>query len=452
MKLLRPLCTLPLLMALPSQAMSDPAARRLEPIEHIIVITLENHSFDNLFGHFPGAEGIDNAGHAAIQVDRDGKPYKTLPPIRNTGAYPSAVDTRFPTDLPNQPFPIEAYVPAGENTGDLTHRYYEEKEQIHDGTMNRFAAVSEAGGLTMGYYDGSKLGLWEYAKKYTLADHFFHAAFGGSFLNHMWLVCACTPRFPNPPDELAIRFNANGEMIKNGSVTEDGYAVNTIFPSAEPRPPFIKHLTKLLPPQDLPTIGDRLSEKHISWAWYASGWDDAVAGKANKSFQFHHQPFVYFKPYAEGTAERTEHLKDGKDFIAALKDGTLPAVAFYKPLGEFNLHPGYGNVTAGDAHITDILKAIEASPVWKSSVVIVTFDEGGGYWDHVPPPRGDRWGPGVRVPAIIISPFARKGYVDHTQYDTTSILKFIEARFDLKPLSDRDAKAVSIGNLLELHK
>jgi len=81
--------------------------------------------------------------------------------------------------------------------------------------MDHFAAVSDAGGLTMGYYDGSKTGLWKYAQDYTLADHFFHAAFGGSFLNHIWLVCACTPRFDNAPEELVTHFDASGDMIKS---------------------------------------------------------------------------------------------------------------------------------------------------------------------------------------------------------------------------------------------
>jgi phospholipase C len=200
----------------------------------------------------------------------------------------------------------------------------------------------------------------------------------------------------------------------------------------------------------MPTIGDRLSAKGVSWAWYAGGWNDALAGHPHPSFQFHHQPFAYFKNYGDGTPAKAEHLKDEEDFLTALKNNTLPAVAFYEPLGEFSLHPGYADVASGDAHITEILHAIEASPIWQSSVVIITFDENGGYWDHVPPPVVDRWGPGVRVPTIIISPFAKKHYVDHTAYDTTSILKFIEKRFGLEPLGKRDAAAGDLSNALTI--
>jgi len=426
-----------LLAVFPLGAYAADSKASLEPIQHIIVISLENHSFDNLFGFFPGADGITNAKKKAKQRDRRSKVYKSLPPVMDTSTPSPKIDARFPDNLRNKPFAIEKYVPAGEKTGGLVHRYHQQIDQIHGGRMDRFAAVSDAGALTMGYYDGSKLGLWKYAEQYTLADRFFHAAFGGSFLNHFWMICACTPRFPNAPEELVSRVNRKGELIKGGSVTEDGYAINTVFPIYTPHPPHIKNTEKLLPPQDMPTIGDRLSDKGIEWAWYAGGWDDAMEGKAHPSFQFHHQPFVYFSNYGDRTSAKSRHLKDERDFLEALKNDTLPAVAFYKPLGKFNLHPSYSDVISGDAHIVKILQAIEASPVWKNSVVIVTFDENGGYWDHVPPPKGDRWGPGVRVPTIIISPFAKKGYVDHTPYDTTSILKFIEKRFALEPLPTR---------------
>jgi len=407
------------------------------PIEHIIVISLENHSFDNLFGTFPGANGFTNSTYA-LQTDKDGSPYQTLPLVINTTNFPPTLDTRFPDNLANKPFPIERYISAGDKTGDMVHRFTQEQEQINHGKMDRFAAVSDASGLTMGYYDGSKLGLWKYAQEYTLADRFFHAAFGGSFLNHFWLVCACTPRFDNPPESL----------LKRDAVTKDGYAVNTVFPIDRPHPIAIKDTTTFLPLQNAPTIGSRLSQKHISWAWYSGGWNDAMAGHPDKSFQFHHQPFVYFKSFADGTSEKSEHLKDESDFLEALKNDTLPAVVFYKPLGEFNLHPGYADVESGDAHTVEILRAIENSAAWKSSVVIITFDENGGYWDHVAPPTIDRWGPGVRVPTIIVSPFAKKHFVDHTTYDTTSILAFIEHRFGLNPLGTRDANANDLSNAL----
>ena len=155
----------------------------------------------------------------------------------------------------------------------------------------------------------------------------------------------------------------------------------------------------------------------------------------------HHQPFNYFARFAPGTADRERHLKDYTDLVAGIEKGDLPAVAFYKPQGTFNEHPGNTDVLSGDIHISALVGKIKASPLWASTAIIVTYDENGGFWDHVPPPKGDRWGPGTRIPAIIISPFAKRGFVDHTSYDTTSIIKFITRRFGLEPLPGVRANA-----------
>lgn len=424
-------------------------AKKLEKIGHIIVVSLENHSFDNIFGHFPGANGVEQASHNSLQqTDKNGVAYAYLPAIMDTHHKPALKDQRFPSHLDNNIFAIETYVAANEKIGDLVHRFYQEQLQIHDGKMDRFATISDAGGLTMGYYDGSKTNLWKYASNYTLADNFFHAAFGGSFLNHFWLVCACTPIYEQAPQHLKAVLGKNGELIKDGAVTPDGYAINTLYYFYPPHPINAKK-DELLPPQTLPTIGDRLSEKGINWAWYAGGWNDALAGRPHPSFQFHHQPLAAFQQFADSSSARKEHLQDEQDFLLALKTGKLPPVSFYKPLGEFNLHPGYADMASGDAHLATIMDAIQASPVWADSVVIIVFDENGGFWDHVAPPSIDRWGAGTRIPAIIVSPFAKKHFVDHTQYDTTSILKLIESRHGLKALTSRDASANNLLNALE---
>ncbi len=436
-----------------SAGAAEPPAGKpgLEKVGHIVVLFLENRSFDNLYGMFPGANGIADAGDTATQTDRDGKPFDQLPLVMNVNLKPAVVDNRFPDDLPNKPFRADAYAGLEQTTGDLVHRFYQQQEQINGGKMDRFAAISDAGGLTMSYYDGSRLPLWRYAQKYTLADNFFHAAFGGSFLNHMYLVCACAPEFKNAPEGIRAVLNADGTLKKDGPVTPDGYAVNTIYSTYTPRPAAANDPAKLLPPQEAATIGDRLNEKGVDWAWYSGGWNDAVAGRPDMSFQFHHQPFAYFKAYGDGTEARARHLKDGVDFIEAINSGTLPPVSFYKPIGVANEHPGYTSVLAGDRQAADIIAMIERSPIWKDTVVIVTYDENGGYWDHVAPPKVDRWGPGMRIPTLVISPFARKGFVDHTYYDTTSVLKLIETRHGLAPLNERDGKAADLTNTLELN-
>jgi phospholipase C len=439
-----------LALAAPAWAQEAPkAVPGLDRIGHIIVIYLENRSFDQLYGLFPGAEGIANAGAAAIQVDRDGKPYDKLPPVLNTNFKPPQIDSRFPTDLPNKPYRAEPYVTLSQVTGDAWHRYYQEQLQIDGGKMDKFVAWSDAGSLVMSYFDGSPAPLWAYARDYALLDHFHHAAFGGSFMNHMLFVCGCVARFEGAPADMVAKLDDQGALARDGAVTPDGYAVNTILPRSGPLPPNYD-LSKTLPLQTNPTIGDRLDEKGVDWAWYSGGWDAAVAGKPGPLFQFHHQPFAYFAHYALGTPGAKAHLKDEVDFVDGIESGQLPPVVFFKPSGEDNEHPGYASVLAGEYHTALLLRLIERSPLWKDSVVIVTYDENGGLWDHVAPPVVDRWGPGTRVPTLVISPFARRGFIDHTVYDTTAILKLIETRFALAPLGARDAASADMTPALDL--
>jgi acid phosphatase len=361
--------------------------------------------------------------------------------------------------------------------------------QIDGGKNDRFVAYADSGSLVMGYYDGSKLPLWNIAKQYTLADNFFMGAFGGSFLNHFWLVCACTPVYPDADkspakkhiavvdaDKVTLTLAENSpksatdgipKFVEDGDITPDFFAVNTMQPPYQPsknkpakdgNPAFADPMAPTtLPPQHDKTIGDLLSAKGVSWAWYAGAWNDALNGGRGvpvPNFQFHHQPFNYFANFAPGTDARAQHVKDGgmngAAFIEAIDAGVLPQVTFYKPQGNLNEHAGYADVMDGDTHIADVIDHLQKSKQWTHMLVVVTYDENGGFWDHVAPPKADRWGPGSRIPTLIVSPFAKEGYVDHTQYDTTSILRFITSRFDLPPLTGltaRDAALKANGQL-----
>jgi len=266
--------------------------------------------------------------------------------------------------------------------------------------------------------------------------------------------------------------------VFDGRASPDGYIVNTSQPAYQPSgiPPapggsldLANPASHPLPPQTLKTIGDTLSAKGVSWVWYAGGWNAALAdGRRDPTikrsviysrepgspiFQPHHQPFNYYARFAPGTPDRARHLKDGDDFLADIARGTLPAVSFYKPTGRVNQHPSYTDLAGSDEHIADVLSRLRASPQWSKMAVIVTYDENGGFWDHVPPPSGpgsgDRWGPGTRIPTLVISPFARKGFVDKTVYDTTSILKLITRRFGLQPLPGVRANAGDMTNAFE---
>ena len=460
-----------------------------DKIKTIVVIYAENRSFDNLYGLFPGADGVKELKPEQFtQLDRDGKAMVELPAswggLTAKDVTPAVTEAQT-SHLPNQPFQIDdakgLNLAFATPTRDLWHRFYQEQMQIDGGKNDKFTAWSDGGGAAMGYYDGSKLPLWAVAQKYVLADHFYLGAFGGSFINHFMLVCACVPKYPDAANSPAkgkiAAVNEDGISLKvkaespasalqgppkfenDGAITPDGFAVNTMAPPYQPsyvKPPAGGDTTladpadaNTLPPQTMPHIGDRLSAKNVTWAWYGGAWAEALAGKGGgpiPNFQFHHQPFNYFTDMAPGTPARAEHLKDGglagAEFLKDVDSGKLPQVAFYKPQGNLNEHPGYTDVASGDQHIADVVSHLEKSPQWQNMLVVITYDENGGFWDHVGPPKADRWGPGNRVPALIISPFAKMGTVDHTPYDTTSVLRFITERFALDPLpglQERDA-------------
>jgi len=493
------------------------ASNTLDKIKTVVVIYAENRSFDNLYGLFPGANGVGKALPASYQqLDRDGKTVlATLPPVYSASTALASAWS-FVAGLPNKPFRIDAAQPGGApgiaasiTSPDLVHRFYNNQMQINGGANNLFAAFSDAGGLSMGYYDGSSMAMWKLAQQYTLSDNFYMAAFGGSFLNHFWLVCACTPSTATPPAGrvsivdpatglLAFKTNPPASALTTapGSVyqgdfnftpidatTKLSYAINTTQPPFQPSGtapanggdlhlanPTATGGAAALPAQTAKTIGDTLTAKGVNWVWYAGAWKAALAdgtqdpaaartiiynsatGAAN--FQPHHQPFNYFSRFdpttTAGQAERTAHLKDFTDLQADITGGTLPPVVFYKPQGSLNQHPGYTDVMSGDAHIADVIAKLQASPQWKNMAIIVTYDENGGFWDHAAPPKADRWGPGSRIPAIIISPYAKKGYVDSTPNDTTSIIKFITRRFELEKLPGVRKVVSDLSNAFDL--
>lgn len=427
----------------------------LRQVKRFVIIYMENHSFDNLYGEFPGAEGLAAAANPE-QVDAERRVLASLSFPKNDEGSTSP----FPKSLPNRPFAIEDHMNASDKTRDLHHLFFTEQKQIHRGKMDRFAFWSDAKALSMGFYHTMSLPVPKVVVDFTLLDHFHHAAFGGSFLNHQWLIAARTPVFPNAPSRMLNDPDKLEPGDGENEVLEDGSVVNTSWSVQSPHPYFRVSSDKLVPPQKHDTIGDRLSEANIDWFWYSGGWDAAMAesdgkleadapeGPKTLDFQYHHQPFVYFERYKKGSPGRA-HLRDEKKFFQHAKEGRLPIVSFVKPVGIDNEHPGYADVLSGDTHLLELIQAVMKGPQWNETAIIVAYDENGGFWDHVAPPTIDEWGPGTRVPAFVISPFARKRFVDHTVYDTTSILATIEHKFNLRPLSKRDAAATDLSAAFE---
>jgi acid phosphatase len=496
--------------------------------KHLVVIYQENHSFDNLYGDWGRVNGQQVTGlrqapvSATRQRAQDGAPYRCLPQddVNLTAPDPlsnrcqDAVHSIPASHFGNRPYKVDTYIkpmdktcPApgvfaengvkknspgalpGGCTRDLVHRFYQEQYQIDGGKQDRYVTGSDALGLTVGTYATKRLPIYRYlhsqgAPHYVIADRFFQAAFGGSFLNHQFLIAARAPLDTSAGALGAKRtvLDANGMPTKYPSYTPtrtdvvDGqltqacadpatsdplracgnFAVNTVQPSS---PPFGSgSKIPLVDDATYPNIGDRLSAAGVSWNWYSGGWNAAAAGHPGPLFQYHHQPFNYFADYAPGKPGRA-HLKDETDFTRALRQGRLPRVSFVKPYGAENEHPGYASEPDGSDHLVSLLRKISRSPDADDTLVVVTYDEFGGQWDHVPPPgtgsptRGvhDAWGPGTRIPALVLSTSMRRSGVDHTVYDTTSILATIERSFELAPLTSRDAAvhdlrhAVAVG-------
>ena len=545
---------------------------KLGKIDHFVIIYQENHSFDNLYGGWEGVRGLSDADAAhTVQKAQTGDAYSCLqqddvnltsPPLSVT-----CTDSRFgiSSAFINAPFRIDDYiVPAdhtcpppnkfyangipkdapgalpGGCTRDIVHRFYQEQYQIDGGRMDRYVTGSDAIGLAMGYYDTTQLPIYQYLHapshpKYAIADSFFQAAFGGSFLNHQWLIAAASPLFANAAQsgaqDLHSVVDTNGfpntyplyaptTTVKDSQLTVKcpspvsglacgDYAVNTTQPWFQPYSPGTPDF-KRLPALTTPTIGDRLTHAGVDWAWYSGGWSNAAGdigapGWTNGTgpscsdpntianavfpncpdnlFQFHHQAFNYYAAFdpatKAGQANRQAHLRDEQEFLQLSQSSTravcnLKPVSFVKPIGEENEHPGYASQSQGNTHLVELIDAITSSACAKDTMIIVTYDEFGGQWDHVPPPgqghtmgshdhwdhvppgQGntvgphDHWGPGTRIPALIVTPFLRGNFVvDHTAYDTTSILATLEERYGLDALGSRDAAVADLSNVFD---
>ena len=552
-------------------AASDRDPFALSGINHIVVIYQENHSFDNLYGGWEGVNGRSNAPAArTLQIKQNGATFNCLmqddvnlasPPQPadchdasgnndTSGTLPPATSTSFPSHFGNAPFAIDAFIGPNDTTcpppgvfaangvkkgmglpggctRDIVHRFYQEQFQLNNGNQNRYTQGSDAVGLTQGFYTTTALPIYAFLHQedhphYAIADNFFQAAFGGSFLNHQWLIAAATPPWANMPATQHAIIDANGmpnnyplykatgpvrdpsgtracptpgQPDPNPGLACGDFAVNTIQPPYQPTGPNPIKLS----PQTAKTIGDELSAAGVSWAWYSGGWSNADGRTgdpgwtngngpacsdpnhdaadtfpfcADKLFQYHHQAFNYFSNFgrlgnvANGPEKpaRVQHLRDEAEFLQLANTSTsrtcnLKSVSFVKPIGEDNEHPGYTGESQGSMHLVNLIKAIEGSACRKDTMIVTTYDEFGGQWDHVSPPgQGpnaaagphDQWGPGTRVPALIIAPHLHGDFVvDSAFHDTTSILATIEHRFGLAPLAARDATVTDLATVFQ---
>ena len=350
----------------------------LTPIRHFIVLLQENHSFDNYFGMYPGADGIP----AGVSVPLD--PAKgTTPAVR--------------------PYHI-----GNRSIVDLDHSGSAARIAVDGGRMDGFVKAQRLSGgnasLTMGHYDSSDLPFhWNVADSYVLFDRFFTSALGGSYLNHVYWIAA-----------------SSGNTT--GSVPPGGLRVATVF--------------------------DRLQAQGISWKFYVQNYDPTITYRTlgglndpNRASQAVWCPLLTIPRFLDNAALNSRIV--GLDqYYRDLRDGTLPAVAYIAPAGASEHPPG--SLKSGQYFIRGLVNGLMTSSAWKSSAFMYSYDDWGGWYDHVMPPRRDRFGDGLRAPALLISPYARRHYIDHTTLDFPSIVKFIEDNWRLRPLGRLDATAGSI--------
>ncbi|HLQ21130.1 MAG TPA: alkaline phosphatase family protein [Nitrososphaerales archaeon] len=306
-----------------------------------MMIVRENHSFDNYFGTFLGANGLQKA--------------------------PPSV----------HPFHVQGRIT------DLCHDWSCAHAAYDTGKMDNFQSA-ESSTQTFGYYDQRDIPYyWALAKNYTLFDNYFTSVMGPSLPNYVYLVAA-----------------QSGGLVDNTHVAF--------------------HFKPIM---------EELDSSHVSWMYYA-GYGAAYTGW---------NPLPGFPQYTQ--RGWSSNIRQSDLFQTDLKKGNLAQVTWIMPTSdETSEHPPY-NLTAGEAWVGSVIKAIQASEFWASTAIFLTWDDYGGWYDHVAPPQVDKYGYGFRVPLILISSYAKRGYIDHVAADHTSLLKLIETTFGLAPLSQRDAAA-----------
>jgi phospholipase C len=371
----------------PSQAASTSADHQpTTAIQHLVVLMQENHSFDNYFGTYPGANGIP------------------------TG-------TKMPIDPTN---PAAGYVAPwhiGDSTiTDLGHTTAVFRDQYNDGKMDGFVSAlntrNQDGKQAMGYYDDRDIPYyWNLADNYVLFDQFFTSAKDGSFSNHMYWVAgipSVAPKGVNLSDALA----------------------------------------------NLPTIFDRLQAAGISWKFYVQNYDSTITYRdvgtsGNRASQVIWVPLLNFDRFIDDPT-LSSHIVDLSQYYIDLDNGTLPAVSYIVPSGASEHPPS--SLMSGQRFVKNVIQELMRSTAWDSSAFILAYDDWGGWYDHVPPIQVDKYGYGPRVPVLLISPYAKTGYIDHTVLDFTSMLKFIEQNWNVTPLAERDANANNIVSAFDFNQ
>jgi phospholipase C len=353
-----------------------------DPIQHIVILLRENHTYDNLFGRFPGGDGTV----MGRQIDGDKVRLSRTP----------------------EPTPLV-----------LGHTDGAAQIAINRGGMDGFSrmvnAVQDGRRVALSQYQASDIpNLWAYAKHFTLDDHFFSTVAGPSFPNHLALVAGTSGGIVDDPV-----FNSHHDWGCNASPQGwvDAIDANT----------GMEHVVHPCLPMN--TLADELQSRGISWGFYS-------ASPTNRTGLWK----AISTPHEVGF---WQHIRPESSFISDVQSGQLPAVSWVMTSAKYSTASNFG-VCPGENHVVTQLNALMQSPLWYSTAAFVTWDDFGGFYDHVPPPRFNDISYGPRVPDIVISPYARPRFIDHSRHDFTSILRYVEDKYGLPRLSEYDRHAISI--------
>jgi phospholipase C len=332
------------------------------------------------------------------------------------GTYPGANGLPVNVALPKTPGSKETVSPfhlTNTSTRDLDHSNRVAKIDYNNGKMDGFV-YGEGSDLTMGYYDYRELPYyWDYASKFVLMDNFFSSQMGPSLPNHLYLIAGQSGGLIENPGRCQSREICQGASSQNPYGLPESMTFN------------------------FTNVMDELDNRGISWKYYTGDKNDYKnAGYWN--------PLPAFTSFKKNPS-RLNNLAPNDQFLTDLAKGNLAQVVWVIPKEDESDHPT-ANVKSGEKYLVSSINAIMQSKFWPSTAIFVTWDDYGGWYDHVAPPQVDAFGLGFRVPCLIISPYAKEGFIDHTQSEFTSILKFIETVHDLPALTHRDAMA---SNMLE---
>lgn len=445
------------------------------PIKHVVVIFSENVSFDHYFGTYPNAK--NPAGEPKFQA-------KANTPSIN------GLTNKLLNHNPNQ-FNPKRLDRSQAMTDDMDHEYTDEQKAFNGGKMDKFVEYTSGGSdksLVMDYYDGNTVtGLWNYAQNFAMSDNSFGTTFGPSTPGALNLISGQTHG--------AVGYE-NGQKL--GDI-EDNVVNGTII--GDPDPYFDKASDSKRAQAELTgtNIGDLLNKKGLTWGWFQGGFRDTtaqhknIAGKSVTDYNPHHEPFQYYKSTSNpdhlppsstamiGHTDQANHQYDLADFWKSANTGNLPAVSYLKAANYQDGHAGYSDPLDEQHFIVDTINRIQSLPEWKDTAIIIAYDDSDGWYDHVMPQivngsndaktdalygPGDagkpklgnylnRAGHGPRLPLLVISPYAKKNFVDHTLTDQTSILRFIEDNWNLGRIGDHsfDAVAGTLNNMFDFkHK